>query len=137
MIDNLIVFFGELLHNDWFIFLRDIIDVALVSYFIYRILLLIKGTRAVHLIKGVLLLFSFYFVVNYIFQLKIMSWLMQNIATLTIFSLPIVFQPELRRMLAHIGQESFTSENRVEKGKDLFDFIKKIVDTAKNLSSKK
>lgn len=137
MIDNFIIFFGEILHNNWFIFLRDIIDVALVSYFIYRILLLIKGTRAVHLIKGVLLLFAFYFVVNYIFQLKIMSWLMQNIATLTIFSLPIVFQPELRRMLTHIGQESFTSESRVEKGKDLFDFIKKIVDTAKNLSNKK
>lgn len=135
--DKYLIFFNELFNNIWLILLRDIVDIALVSYFIYRLLLVIKGTRAVHLIKGVLLLFAFYFVVNYIFQLKLMSWLMQNIATLALFSLPIIFQPELRRMLTHIGQESFNSESKIEKGKDLFDFINKLVVTSKNLSAKK
>lgn len=135
--DKYLIFFNELINNIWLILLRDVVDIALVSYFIYRLLLVIKGTRAVHLIKGVLLLFAFYFVVNYIFQLKLMSWLMQNIATLALFSLPIIFQPELRRMLTHIGQESFNSESKIEKGKDLFDFINKLVVTSKNLSAKK
>lgn len=129
--------FSEVISNQYISIIRDLLDISLVSYFIYRLLLLIKGTKAVQLIKGLALIFSFYLLVNYVFQLRTISWLLQNIATFVIISIPIVFQPELRRLLIYIGQEPIISEGKFEKGKDLFDFIKKIVVSVKNLSNKK
>lgn len=119
------------------LWIRDLLDVALVSYFFYRTLLLIKGTRAVQIIKGLFVIFVFYLIVNYFLQLRTMAWIMQNAATLVVIALPIVFQPELRRMLAHIGQDRIMVETLFTKGKDLFDFINIMVLSVKNLSNKK
>jgi diadenylate cyclase len=117
--------------------IRDIIDIALVSYFIYKIFTLVSGTRAIQVIKGIFILFIFYVIVQYVLQLKTMAWIMQNLATLIIVALPIVFQPELRRFLAHIGQDKILIETIFNKGKDLFNFINIIILTSKNLSAKK
>ncbi len=125
------------LSSTYFMWIRDILDIALVSYFVYRVLLLIKGTRAVQLIKGLLVLFVVYYIVNYYLQLRTMAWIMQNAATLIILAIPIVFQPELRRLLAHIGQERIIVEAFFTKGKELFDFINIMVLSVKNLSHKK
>lgn len=127
----------EILSSTYLMWIRDLLDVGLVSYFIYRILLLIKGTRAVQLIKGLLVLFIAYYIVNYFLQLRTMAWIMQNAATLIIIAIPIVFQPELRRLLAHIGQERILVESFFGKGKELFDFINIMVLSVKNLSQKK
>jgi len=62
---------------------------------------------------------------------------MQNGATLIIIALPIIFQPELRRFLAHMGQDRVIIETIFNKGKDLFNFINVIVLATKNLSAKK
>lgn len=127
---------SEFYSNQYIRVIRDIVDIALVSYFLYRIFNLVSGTRAIQIIKGVFILFSFYILVQYILQLRTMAWIMQNLATLILVALPIVFQPELRRFLAHLGQDRII-ETIFSKGKDLFNFINIIVLTAKNLSHKK
>ncbi|MFN8578388.1 MAG: diadenylate cyclase [Candidatus Sericytochromatia bacterium] len=126
---------SEFYSNQYIRVIRDIVDIALVSYFLYRIFNLVSGTRAIQIIKG-FILFSFYILVQYILQLRTMAWIMQNLATLILVALPIVFQPELRRFLAHLGQDRII-ETIFSKGKDLFNFINIIVLTAKNLSHKK
>jgi len=65
----------------YFIWFRDILDVFIVSYFVYRVLVLIRGTRAVQLLRGLMLLFFVYFVVNNILQLRTITWIMQTGAT--------------------------------------------------------
>lgn len=129
--------FVSLIAEKYFTWIRDILDVAIVSYFVYRALILIQGTRAVQLIRGLLLLFFTYILVNNVLQLRTMTWIMQNGTTFVLFSLPIIFQPELRRMLALLGKDSLVGENNFFKGKELFDYVNVITTAAKNLSNKK
>jgi len=120
-----------------FAWIKDLLDIALVSYIVYRVLLLIKGTRAVQLLKGLLVLFLVYYIVNNFLQFKLMAWIMQNAATVIIIAIPIVFQPELRRLLAYLGQERILVDPSFIKGKEFFDFIKSIVYSVKNMSQSK
>ena len=82
---------------------QDLLDVLLVSFVLYRFFLLIKGTRAVQLLRGLLLLLLAY-LVSHALELNTITWLVQSMATMLIVAIPVVFQPELRRALAHIGQ---------------------------------
>jgi diadenylate cyclase len=82
---------------------QDLLDILLVSFVLYRFFLLIKGTRAVQLLRGMLLLLLAY-LVSHALGLNTITWLVQSTATMIIVAIPVVFQPELRRALAHIGQ---------------------------------
>lgn len=130
-------FISEIYSSQYVRIIRDLLDIGLVSYFIYRVFTLVSGTRAIQVIKGIFILFIVYILVNYVLQLRTMAWIMQNSATLIIIALPIVFQPELRRFLAHIGQDRVLIQTIFSRGKDLFNFINIIVLTAKNLAHKK
>ena len=98
----------------------------------------IKETRAIHLIRGLLLLVVIYFIANNFLELKILTSVLQNAATLIIVAIPVLFQPELRRALAELGRgfTVFPSE-RLLKGQELFEVIRILVSTARALSEKK
>ncbi|UCD94362.1 MAG: diadenylate cyclase CdaA [Candidatus Zixiibacteriota bacterium] len=99
--------------------LIDLIDVLIVSFIIYRLLALMKGTRAAQMVTGLVLIFSVAFV-SFWFQLEGLSWLFSNLATVGIIVLVIVFQPELRSMLAQMGHSRlFQYFIRVEERKSL------------------
>ena len=83
--------------------IKDLIDVLIVSFILYQALKLTKGTRSAQIIVGLSLLIGIAFV-SYWFQLEGLTWLFSNLATFGIIVLVIVFQPELRGALAHIGQ---------------------------------
>lgn len=82
--------------------LIDLIDVLIVTFIIYRLLALMKGTRAAQMVTGLVSVFIIAFVAFW-FQLQGLSWLFSNLATVGIIVLVIVFQPELRSMLAQMG----------------------------------
>jgi diadenylate cyclase len=82
---------------------KDVIDILIVSFIIYQILRLTKGTRSAQIIIGLFLIAVVAFV-SYWFQLEGLTWLFSNLATVGFIVLVIVFQPELRGALAHIGQ---------------------------------
>jgi diadenylate cyclase len=99
--------------------LIDLIDVLIVSFIIYRFLALMKGTRAAQMVTGLVLIFIVAFV-SFWFQLEGLSWLFSNLATVGIIVLVIVFQPELRSMLAQMGHSRlFQYFIRVEERKSL------------------
>lgn len=84
--------------------LKDVVDVLIVSFIVYQLLKLMKGTRSAQIIIGLFGLAAIAFV-SYWFQLEGLSWMFSNLATFGLLVLVIVFQPELRGMLAQFGQQ--------------------------------
>lgn len=82
--------------------IMDILDVTIISYIVYRLLLLIKGTRAFNMLFGILLLVFLSFVSNF-FGLKTTSWVLSNFSGYLFLTIIILFAPEIRRALAFIG----------------------------------
>ena len=117
---------------------QDVLDVLIVSFVLYKLFSFIKETRAIYLIRGLLLLVVIYFIANNFLELKILTSVLQNGATLVIVAIPVLFQPELRRALSELGRGfSVFPSDRFLKGKELFDTIRILVSTAKALSEKK
>lgn len=86
--------------------IRSLVDIAIVAYIIYRLLGLIQGSRAEQLLKGVFVLLIFSAAVT-LLQLDLLNWLLNKIWIVLAIALPIVFQPELRRVLEQLGQGRF------------------------------
>lgn len=83
--------------------LRDGIDILIVAYVIYRVIRSIQGTRATTLVKGLAVIFASRVVARSL-SLRTVSWLLDQTTTLVLVALPVVFYPELRRGLEHIGR---------------------------------
>lgn len=83
--------------------LKDVVDILIVSFVIFQILKLVKGTRSVQIIIGLLLVAGVSFIA-YWFQLEGLTWLFSNLATFGLIVIVVVFQPELRSVLAQFGQ---------------------------------
>ena len=79
-----------------------IIDVIIVALFLYWLVLLIRGTRAVQLIKGLVVLLIATAISNFL-HLTFVHWLLSQAITALLVALPVVFQPELRRALEKLG----------------------------------
>lgn len=82
--------------------LIDLLDVLVVAFIFYKFLSLLKGTRAAQMVTGLTLLFIVSFFAFW-FQLQGLMWLFTNLATVGFIVLVILFQPEIRGALAHIG----------------------------------
>ncbi len=83
--------------------LRDVIDMAVIAYVIYKIFMLIRETRAEQLIKGIFVLVFATWASGF-FRLYTVNWLLRNTMTVGVIALLIVFQPELRRALEFLGR---------------------------------
>jgi diadenylate cyclase len=89
----------RLLHPGW----RDAIEVLIVALVVYRVLLLFQRTRGVQIMFGVLLLFGAY-AVAWLLKLGMIVELLQLLFSYGVFAALVVFQPELRAALAHLGR---------------------------------
>ncbi|MGI6365949.1 MAG: diadenylate cyclase CdaA [Bacillota bacterium] len=87
-----------------------ILDVAIVLFIFYRLYLAIRGTRAVQLLKGLAVLVIFSLISQWA-GLNITGWLLNQTLTVGLVALPIIFYPELRRALEHIGRGSLFSKS--------------------------
>ncbi len=119
--------------SPWDIF-RTLFDIAIVAYVFYRILRLISGTRAEQLLKGLLLLLGFSVIISYL-NLTMVKWLMEKLWIIFAITLPIVFQPELRRLLEQIGRGSFFPTRKMSSSlNNAESMIRSISDAAAVLS---
>ena len=82
----------------------DVAEIFLISYFLYQFMVWIRNTRAYSLLKGILVILSFIFIV-YILRMNTILWIVRNLANVLIISIIIIFQPELRRVLEQLGQK--------------------------------
>ena len=93
-----------------FLTLRDIlgaaVDIAIVAYVLYRFFMLIRGTRAIQLLKGIAILLLATTISQFL-RLYTVTWILSNARLMLAVAVPVVFQPELRRFLEQIGRGKF------------------------------
>jgi diadenylate cyclase len=82
---------------------RDLLDILLVTALFYSLWRLIVGTRALNLVRGLLVYLLVWFL-STLLGLSTLSWILGNAATLGAFALIVVFQPELRGLLERLGR---------------------------------
>jgi diadenylate cyclase len=81
----------------------DAIDIALVSFLIYKLLQLIRGSRAFQMVVGTLIVVTLFFVSRWA-RLETVNWLLRNSLAYIGFAIIVLYQAELRKVLAHLGK---------------------------------
>ena len=82
----------------------DIIQIALIAFFVYQFMIWIKYTRAYTLLKGILVVLLF-ILLAYIFKMNTILWIFSKLASTLIVGVIVIFQPELRKVLEQLGQK--------------------------------
>lgn len=119
-----------LAHYRWF---NDTVDIALVYYLFYRLLLIIKGTRAFQMLIGIGLI-VLVLIASQFLEFYTLDWLIHSFWSQIVLAVVILFQPEIRRTLAQVGQRSlFRSLSPVEGSK----FIEETVKAAVSMANKR
>ncbi len=112
----------------------DIFDILIVAAIIYKTYQMIQDTRAITLVKGLMVIVSLTIICGWL-NLHVISWLLQKSSEWLLIALPILFQPELRRGLEHLGQGQFFSHGASLLDKKAADtVVDELVKTAKKLS---
>lgn len=86
-------------HLTW----NALLDILVVAFLIYQVLLFIRGTRAVQMVVGLVLIVLFFYFVRWV-QLETVTWMLSNVLPYFIFAVIVIFQHEIRRALARFGQ---------------------------------
>ena len=112
----------------------SILDILVVSYIFYKAYKLIKETRAEQLIKGLVLVFLL-IPISYILNLDMLYFILNKTLTIGVLSFVIIFQPEIRRALEHLGRSAF--DERHHEIKEEEEILNEIVVAVENLSKTK
>lgn len=84
----------------------DVVEILIISFLFYYILLWIKNTRAWNLFKGIMIILIF-ILLALIFHMNTILWLAENLLSVGLLALVIIFQPELRKALENLGGKNF------------------------------
>ncbi|MEG6512534.1 diadenylate cyclase CdaA [Desulforamulus ruminis] len=115
----------------------SVIDILLVTFVLYRFMRIIQGTRAVQLIKGLVVLLVATTVSNWL-HLYTINWLLRQVMSALVVALPIVFYPELRRALETLGRgKFFASTMSTLKEEDRSRMINEVVRSVQVLTKNK
>ena len=130
MFNNFTEIREALAHYRWF---NDTVDIALVYYLFYRLLLIIKGTRAFQMLIGIGLL-VLVLVASQALEFHALNWIIFSFWSQIVLAVVILFQPEIRRTLARVGERRlFKSLSSVESSK----FIEETVKAAVSMANKR
>lgn len=113
--------------------LKDIVEILVVTYLVYRILVAYAGSRAFLVLVGIIVLVSVY-AVSLALQLRLLPYLLSQVFTYGAFALIVVFQQELRTALARLGR---TRMFRLFAGHEKEEVFEAIVDAADRLARAK
>jgi len=86
--------------------LLDLLDISIVAFIIYRIILLIKGTRAVQMLLGLAVILAVY-LASRVGDLHTLNWFLSNFLSSIILVIVVIFQNDIRRALMHVGRNPF------------------------------
>ena len=81
----------------------DVVDILIVSVIVYEVLKLIRGTHAVQMALGGVVLVAFYWF-SQLFNLETVNWILRTFLPYVVFGVIVVFQAEIRKVLAHLGK---------------------------------
>src|SRR6186713_2014732 len=112
----------------------DVLDIVIVAILIYESLKLIRGTRAVQMAVGSLLVIGLFYV-SQLAPLQTLNWLIRNALVYVAFAAIVIFQSDIRRALAHFGQAPFFRYfNRQEAANET---VEEVVVAATTLAAQK
>ncbi|HEY0030501.1 MAG TPA: diadenylate cyclase CdaA [Bacteroidia bacterium] len=123
----------------------DIVDILLVAVLIYQLYYLVKGTVAINIFIGILLIYLLWLIVRSV-NMQLFGSILSKFIDVGFIALLIVFQPELRRFLLYLGTSDLFTKGKIGKG--IFDFkwqvnksqsldINSIIKACKNMSESK
>jgi len=107
----------------------DILDITLMSIILYRLLLIVKGTKAAQMMIGLAILLLASLASRYL-ELFTIDWLVQSFLAQIVIAMIVLFQPEIRRALAHIGEAQFLNFASAEELKSLEEIVRAAVSLA-------
>lgn len=115
--------------------ITDIIDIIIVSYLIYKVIVFFRNTRAYQLIKGIALLLIFS-QLSEIFRLNTISYILKNTMQVGLIAIVVLFQGEIRKALSKMGSKGFKLFNFEENDAEeqISHTVKQIKDASFNLS---
>jgi diadenylate cyclase len=93
---------------------QSLLDILLVSMLIYFVLLIFRGTQAIQLLRGMLVVGIVLLILASTVELTAFNWLLRVSAPVFLFAIPVIFQPELRRALERVGRTAPLAMRRTE-----------------------
>ncbi|MFN8528895.1 MAG: diadenylate cyclase CdaA [Anaerolineae bacterium] len=87
--------------------LSDLLDILLVAFVFFGLSFFLRGTQAMALLRGLVILFGIAALLSTVFDLVAVRWLLERGLTVLIIAVPVIFQPELRRVLERLGRAGF------------------------------
>ena len=114
----------------------SVIDILVVYFIFYKGYSLIKETRAEQLLKGIVLIFLL-IPISDLLNLTMLNWILENTLTISVISLIIIFQPEIRKALEHIGRTSFVDKIIYEDEEIMIGVVNEIVNAVEVLAKDK
>ncbi|MGX6961563.1 diadenylate cyclase CdaA [Vagococcus xieshaowenii] len=117
-------------------FIVSAIDIAVVWYFIYKLLQIIRGTKAIQVIKGIVVIIVIR-VLSGILGLNTVEWVMNQVITYGVIATIIIFQPEVRRGLEHLGRGALFSRKKYGNEMDTQEMINQFNQAIKYMSKRK
>jgi diadenylate cyclase len=116
--------------------LWSILDILVVSYIFFKGYMLIKETRAEQLLKGIILILVL-IPISYLMRLQMLYFILKSTITIGVLSIIIIFQPEIRRALEHIGRSAFDDLHIIQDDEVLDKVVTELVVAVENLSNTK
>ncbi|PLX99768.1 MAG: TIGR00159 family protein [Desulfuromonas sp.] len=104
--------------------LLDLLDISIVAFIIYRIILLIKGTRAVQMLLGLAIILAVY-VASRVGDLHTLNWFLSNFLSSIILVIVVIFQNDIRRALIHVGRNPFLGGSSSREDSEIIDELVK------------
>lgn len=116
--------------------LFTLLDIALVALLFFWLLTIIQSTRAIQLVRGVIVLLVIAALLGYTLRLSTLSWLIQNSIPALLVAIPVIFQPELRRALESLGRSSdlFSRSRELSHSPTMAAAIDELIDACAELS---
>ncbi|ABK61262.1 MULTISPECIES: diadenylate cyclase CdaA [Clostridium] len=111
----------------------SVLDIIVVSYIFYKFYMLMNETRAEQLLKGILFIILL-IPISSLLHLTTLNWILNKTLTIGVLSLIIIFQPEIRKALEHIGRSAFTDKHILENEEKMDEVVTQIVNAVENLS---
>ncbi|MGL4990584.1 MAG: diadenylate cyclase CdaA [Sarcina sp.] len=113
-----------------------VVDILVVAFIFYKGYKLIQETRAEQLLKGILLIFLL-IPISHILRLNMLYFILTKTLTIGLLSMVIIFQPEIRKALEHIGSSTFNDLHIVNNDEDLENLVDEIIEAVDNMAAEK
>ncbi len=119
-----------------YVTIKSVVDALLVLVIVYWLYILIRGTRAVQLLKGLAILVVASIIARWL-GLDLLTWLLDQALTVGIIALPIIFYPELRRALEHLGRGHFFPKTSLLGTKERQQAVEMVVRAVSHMASRR